>query len=202
MISHRGLVYSRKFSFAPARRHAVYTQFPTYFEKGRKCISVDPLQSLPMVPICGNYRPFPMDGIFTMSGTTKSYIDFNRWALTVNTLQCLLVFSGIDSSGLQWVSSSLVAVLCWQGFVKIPSLVRCYTTSFPATFRFLPLAVSSDDVLLVFSGHLAKSANRRPNDYLDALHRYFFRWALKLNVGECCATAFLGGLGIQYFYKV
>lgn len=92
------------------------------------------------------------------------------------------------------MSSSIVAVRCWQGFIKVPSLVRCYTTYFPATFRFLPLAVSSDDVLLVFSGPLAKSANRRPNDYLDALLQNFFRW----NVGECCAMAFLGGLGIVF----
>lgn len=60
----RGLVYSRKFGFAPSRRHAVCTQFPTYFEKRRKCSYVDPLQSLPMVPICGNYRPFSLRSPF------------------------------------------------------------------------------------------------------------------------------------------
>lgn len=44
------------------------------------------------------------------------------------------------------------------------------------------LLIYADDVLLACSSRLAKWVNKRANEYLDALNRYFVRWCLKLNV--------------------
>lgn len=60
------------------------------------------------------------------------------------------------------MSNSLAHAQCYKGFLKVPFLVECNTTS--------------DDVLLAFCGLLARSINGCPNELLDALlDRYFVK---------------------------
>lgn len=71
--------------------------------------------------------------------------------------------------------------LCFQRFLKVPSLVRFFTIYFLATHRLL--LICADDVLLIFS---APFAGQRANE------------APKLNVGKFCTTAYLDQPGVDY----
>lgn len=74
--------------------------------------------------------------------------------------------------------------LCFQRFLKVPSLVRFFTIYFLATHRLL--LICADDVLLIFS---APFAGQRANE------------APKLNVGKFCTTAYLDQPGVDYAWS-